>query len=152
MDSEYFDKLKEAFLDGSKWSHRPLLAPSPLFNMPYREVGEREVRDFMYLYGRFKHNVFSTFHNVKVPVGLVSDLNTSLRVAVQKNQDLAQAIHSVLEKHSDFLDGISTKTHKRQHPPKLKSIKSNDGDGFFKNLFEFLLIPIEILIAFLGSK
>lgn len=152
MDNEYFLELKKAFLTSSQRSHTPLLAPSPLFNMPYREVSERDVRDFMYLYARFKHGAFSSFHNEKIPRSLVDDLNTKLRVAVQKNQDLAQAIHSVLEKHSAYLDTISIAVLNRQNPKSKSSVSSGDKSGFFKHFFEFLLIPIEILIAFIGSK
>ena len=87
----------------------------------------------------------------KIPRSLVEDLNTELRVAVQKNQDLAQAIHNVLEKHSAYLDTISIAVLNRQNP-KSKPSSSSDKSGFFKHFFEFLLIPIEILIAFIGSK
>ena len=151
MDNEYFLELKKAFLSSFQRSHTPLLAPSPLFNMPYREVSEQDVRDFMYLYARFKHGAYSSFHYEKIPRSLVEDLNTELRVAVQKNQDLAQAIHNVLEKHSAYLDTISIAVFNRQNP-KSKPSSSSDKSGLFKHFFEFLLIPIEILIAFIGSK
>ena len=151
MDNEYFLELKKAFLSCSQRSQTPLLAASPLFNMPYREVSDRDVRDFMYLYARFKHGAFSSFHNEKIPRSLVVDLNTELRVAVQKNQDLAQVIHSVLEKHSAYLDAISIEVYKRQHP-KSKSSNSSDKSGFSKHFFKILLISIGILIAFIGIK
>lgn len=153
MDNEYFLELKKAFLINSQRSHAPLLAPSPLFNMPYREVSERDVRSFMYLYARFKHGAYSSFYNEKIPRCLIDDLNVELRVAVQKNQDLAQAIHKILDKHSEYLNRISLEVYKSQHPKSNTKSSSNDNEsGFFRHLLDFILIPIKILIAFIGSK
>ena len=146
MDSEYFEKLKEFFLQSSRQTQRSLLAPSSLFNMPYREVSSCEIRSFIYLYARFKFGAFSSFYSLRIPDQLVNDMNNELRIAVQKNQDLGLAIHSVLLKYSDWLDELSEDVYKRQHP------SSECSDSFLKNIFKIILKTFENFKTNIGKK
>lgn len=62
-----------------------------------------------------------------------------------------KSYYKKLDEHLAYLDTISIAVFNRQNP-KSKPSSSSDKSGFFKHFFEFLLIPIEILIAFIGNK
>lgn len=143
MDNEYYVKLKDCLLESSKQTQRPLLAPSLLFNMPYREVSSSEVRNFIYLYARFKFDAFSSFYNLSIPPHLVKDMNDTLRLTVQKNQDISLAIHEVLLKYSSWLDPIVMEVYKSQ-----RSVPEQ-SDSFLKNILTILLKSFS---TFLGKK
>lgn len=146
MDSEYFVKLKDCFLESSKQTQRPLFAASPLFNMPYREVSSSEIRTFIYLYARFKFDAFSSFYNLRIPNKLINDMNEELRVAVQKNQDIGLAIHNVLLKNSSWLDPIAIEVYKSQRLP------PESSDSFLKNILNIFLKSFETFKSFIGKK
>ena len=121
MNTEYYEELEEAYSHYNKYySKLPLLVPSHLFNMPYRYVNESAVRSFMSIYIRFHYNAFSTLYREKLSKSMIKEFNTTLKEAAYKNSNMAEAIHTVLISHKNYLQRLGEEVYQRQHPMETK--------------------------------
>ena len=121
MNTEYYKELEETYSHYNKYySKLPLLVSSHLFNMPYRYVNESAVRSFMSIYIRFHHDAFSTLYREKLSKSMIKEFNTALREAAYRNLNMAEAIHTVLISHKNYLQRLGEEVYQRQHPMETK--------------------------------